>query len=167
MWHNQIQSKLWALAFIFPVCVLMGWVGLNEYRLKVGKRLVLPVEGYDPRDLLSGHYLRYKVRYGMKCPKRPGATLVPAYACFKPKKTLRLKPPLKDCSLFLKGQCFKGHFLVKDLDRYYIPEKKAQKAEKLFRNAKEKQVVLSVLSTGHALVQDILVEGKSLKKQLR
>ena len=164
---HQIQSKLWVLSFIFPVCVLMGWVGLNEYQLRVGKRLVLPVEGYDPRDLLSGHYLRYKVRYGMKCPNRPELVPVPAYACFKPKKTIRLKQPLKDCSLFLKGQCFKGHFLVKDLDRYYIPENKAKKAEELFQTAREKQVVLSVLSTGQALVQDILVEGKSLKKQLQ
>ena len=159
-------SILLVLAFTLPVCVLLGWVILNEYQLKFSQTLILPVEGYDPRDLLSGRYLTYKVHYGVDCPKpQEYEQKTTAYICFKPKKHITLRQKPQNCSLFIKGRCLNNEFLA-NIDRYYIPEKKAHKAEKLFRQAKKKQVVLAVWATGQALVRDILVDEKSLKKHL-
>ena len=153
-------------SWTMPVCVLLGWVGLNEYQLRTSQTLILPIEGYDPRDLLSGYYLTYKVHYGATCPevKKKIRNNNIAYICFKPKKYITLKKP-KDCSLFIKGQCFSKEFSA-NVTRYYIPEKKTRKATELFRKAHQKQVVLAVPKTGQALVRDLLVDGKSLKKQL-
>ena len=160
------RKLLLVFSFILPVCVLMGWVVLNEYQIRTSQTLTLPVEGYDPRDLLSGRYLTYKVHYGVKCPEsKKSKWRATAYACFEPEKYITLGQKPKNCSLFIKGRCLAKEFLA-NIDRYYIPEKKAKKATEIFRKAQEKQVVLAVPSTGQALVQDLLVDGQSLKTQL-
>src|SRR5712692_2561335 len=37
-----------------------GWIAREE-SLRRGGRIHLPIEGYDPRDLLSGHYVRFQL----------------------------------------------------------------------------------------------------------
>ena len=78
------NRALYITAFVFPFALLVGMAGINEYHLKTSRTLVLPVEGYDPRDLLSGRYLVYKINYGLKCPARPAGARgkIRAYMCF-------------------------------------------------------------------------------------
>ncbi len=161
--------KLFIMALSFPIVCLMGIVGINEYQLRTSQTLTLPIQGYDPRDLLSGYYLRYKVKYGIKCPKKSKSkterSSKPAYICFKPEKSITYSPP-ENCSLFIKGKCypFTNEFQSKNINRYYIPEDRAKEIEKLFTSAKKQEVVLSVTKKGHALVKDILINGESIKK---
>ena len=173
----DFKSGLWIFSFILPVGVLLGWALLNEYHLRSSRTVTLPVEGYDPRDLLSGYYLMYTVQYGVKCPESPKrcrgmrcglsrSGKSKAYICFAPEKYITLWQKPKNCSLFIQGQCVNKEFTA-NINRYYLPEKKAKKGTAMFRKAQKKQVVLAVTSKGHALVKDILVEGESLKKQLQ
>lgn len=46
-----------------PIIVLFCWVSALQLSRSTAEKIVLPVSGYDPRDLLSGHYLRVRVRY--------------------------------------------------------------------------------------------------------
>ena len=158
-------SMLFVTAFAFPFFMLIGMVILNEYHLKTSRTIVLPVEGHDPRDLLSGYYLVYKIRYGLKCPKNPSYSKgkVKAYMCFEPKKQITLFRKPKHCSFFLKGYCFSNGDFYSHGDRFYLPEQKAQEIEKLFRSAVKKSVVLSVTKKGHALAKDLLIDGKSIQ----
>ena len=167
--QNQFGLKtkgLTVFAFLFPFLVLMGWVLLNEYHLKTSHTLILPVEGHDPRDLISGHYLSYKIKYGLKCPKTVQNKRTKAYMCFQPEKYLITGEKPKKCTLFIKGQCVFGEFKA-GVNRHYIPEKKAQKALELFRQATKRQVQLSITSGGRALTQDILLDGESLLNKLK
>ena len=158
----QNKQKILALALIFPIIALMGWVGMNSYRLKMSQELILPVEGHDPRDLLSGYYLRYRVIYGVKCPKIT-KTRVTAYICFEPKKYITTVKPI-DCTLFVKGRCFAGkNGFQANVDRYYVPEKNAKKLTRFFTKSNDKSVVLSVTKAGNVLVKDILIDGQSIK----
>ena len=179
----QRVSSLRITAFVFPLIVLMGIAGVSEYHLKTGRTLVLPVEGYDPRDLLSGRYLMYKINYGLKCPERtqenlrcgkqnrlrctPSAGKVRAYMCFEPEKYITFFNPPENCSFFLKGRCLPNKTFYTRTDRYYLPEKQAQKIEQIFRAGKKKSVVLSVTKTGRAFAKDILIDGKSLQNLIR
>lgn len=54
MKHIKIFSLL------FPIVVLLGFVGLHTVNQKTGTSWVVDIEGYDPRDLLRGHYLTYR-----------------------------------------------------------------------------------------------------------
>ena len=161
---NFTYHKLLTVALAFPILFLIGMIGVNEYNLRKSKTLVLPVQGYDPRDLLSGHYLIYKVDYGLSCPDDLDGFPVTAYMCFEPKKYIVIsKQPEKTCSLFIKGQCLRNLEFQTNASRYYIPEKKAKQLEQLFIKADKKNVILSVTKKGHVLVKDLIIDGKSIK----
>ena len=58
--------KQWLLiaALAFPVLGLVGLMALKAYNQRSGVEMTLPVQGYDPRDILSGRYVTYRVNYG-------------------------------------------------------------------------------------------------------
>lgn len=50
--------KNWALpALAFPIVVLLIWTVGLQYLSLTAPRVMVTVEGYDPRSLISGHYL--------------------------------------------------------------------------------------------------------------
>lgn len=51
-----------------PIIVLFFWMSALQVSLSTAEKIVLPVSGYDPRDLLSGHYLRVQVLYPENSP---------------------------------------------------------------------------------------------------
>ena len=168
------------IAFIFPILVLMGMAGINKYYIKISEERVFPISGYDPRDLLSGHYLVFSVDYGMNCSslkkKMKGKVKkekypIKAHLCLEPEKAIGLShKPNKECSLFIKGKCsyYRSNFSVKNGNRYYIPEKHARKLEHLVRNSEnEREVVLSITKKGHVMVKDIHINGKSIKNLMK
>ena len=161
---EDLKNRWFIAVFVFPMLCLMGMAGFNEYYFKTSQTLVLPVEGYDPRDLFSGYSLMYRVKYGLDCPdlKRTKKTSTKAYICFQPEKKITLSPPSKNCSLFIKGKCYKSGEFRADVDRYYIPENEAKQLEQLFVKASEKQVILSVTKKGRAFTKDVLIDGQSI-----
>ena len=171
-----LSHKLLILAFIFPILFLLGITGVNEYFLRINQSqtLTFPIEGYDPRDLWAGYYLRYKVNYGLKCPSTHtaeyGKCPNKAYICFEPEKYLRVsEAPDKNCSLFIKGKCacFSDNFRVKGINRYYVPEKKAKQLEQLFIKADKKEIILSVTNKGTVWIKDLTIEGQSIKTLIK
>lgn len=44
----------------FPIIVLLAWNGWLESRVAFSPELRVAAEGYDPRSLISGHYLRLR-----------------------------------------------------------------------------------------------------------
>ncbi len=163
----RLKNNMVKMVFVFPVLCLLGFVGFNEYHLLTSRELVLPIEGFDPRDFLSGHFLRYRIQYALKCPAAVKSIRQKAYMCFEPEAYVATLKPLANCSLFIKGFCVGGAFQVRTYHRYYIPEKKAPGLEQIFLKAKEKNVVLSVTKKGHILAKDILIEGQSLKSLIK
>lgn len=54
-------KRPWLLmALSLPVAGLLLGIGVNESRLRHADHWRLPIEGYDPRDLLRGHYIRFR-----------------------------------------------------------------------------------------------------------
>ena len=58
---SLLSTKRILLAMVIADSVIFGgWIAYEEISRK-GDRIRLPVEGYDPRDLLSGHYVRFQL----------------------------------------------------------------------------------------------------------
>lgn len=54
----MIKNKKLFAALVFPIAVLAVWTGWLQYNQRaVIRRVTVSVSGYDPRDLLSGHYV--------------------------------------------------------------------------------------------------------------
>tara|TARA_B100001115_G_scaffold125763_1_gene94285 strand:+ start:220 stop:720 length:501 start_codon:yes stop_codon:yes gene_type:complete len=153
-----------AAALIFPMLCLAGFVLWNVWVATQGQKLTLPIRGFDPRDLLAGHYLAYRIEYGFEslCTGSKNQHEKKTYICFAPKKILGARPQSSECQKYLKGVCKNGRFQT-GLDRFYIPQKHARKLEQAVVN-KKGEVILSLDGMGGAAITDLLIDGLSWKK---
>lgn len=141
-------------ALIVPILALLSLTLYKRHILKIGQEVILPISGYDPRDLLSGHYLTYNVDYGIQglCPGSfPNKE---AFICLSNKYFSYSEP--ESCSLMIKGTCSYGRFNA-GIEKYYIPENQAKGLEEKVRNKKAK-LVLSVTRTGLAQIKNMIIE---------
>lgn len=145
------------LALLFPIVVLIAFTAYKKSILTYGREITLPISGYDPRNLLSGHYLRYRIEYGVAniCFRTPDYR--PSYVCLD-NKTFSLAEP-RGCKLFIRGRCENGQFYA-GIETYYIPENKAIELDEQVR-FKRASIVISVATNGSAQVKDLLIDGKS------
>ena len=104
------------------------------------------IAGYDPRDLLSGHYIAYTIDWENT-----------------------------DCGQFENGICPKEAFYESGIDglwgnnhRFYIPERKAAELDRIFRNGENDDRVFEVVY-GFApgfrpLAKRMLINGQDWRK---
>lgn len=156
------SKKVLMIALIAPIIALALLTGYKKYILSIGTEVTLPISGYDPRDLLSGHYLIYTINYGVEgiCEGTSYKMEKPGYVCLNPKKFSYSWPD--HCEIMIKGVCNRSRFEA-GIERYYIPEEEAKKLEDLVRS-KEASIVLSVPKSGKAQIKDLLINGTSWRK---
>lgn len=56
-----MNKKLIKGAILLPFIILILWVIMLQSQTITGKTIKLYVNGYDPRDILSGHYLSLSI----------------------------------------------------------------------------------------------------------
>ena len=147
------------LAIVFPIVALLCLMLYKQNIINTGQIVTLSIVGFDPRDLLSGHYLQYKIDYQAKnsCDDNYVNQL-----CLKPYRRFYNSSEMQaNCQLYLTGSCRRGKF-KSGLERFYIPEKYAEQLDKLVREARG-ELVISVNSYGTAVINDLLIDGISWK----
>ena len=55
-----MRKPLLLLALLLPILWFGGSWAVQQRAIGAGSRWVIPVEGYDPRDLVRGHYIRFR-----------------------------------------------------------------------------------------------------------
>lgn len=153
-------KKALMMALLFPIIVLGALTAYRQYLFSYGDEVVLPIVGYDPRDLLSGHYLTYRIDYGVNGICASYSTRPTAFVCLAPKLFSYTEPA--NCSKLIRGVCNYGRFEA-GIERYYVPEDKATYLQQQIL-AKSASVVLSVTPDGQAQVKDLLVDGQPWKQ---
>jgi uncharacterized membrane-anchored protein len=147
---------------------MVVWLLSLNIALMRAQEVTLAVSGYDPRDLLSGHYLRYQIDYGMtpepRGDSRQGRQLC---ACLSTQPDGIAKAswfgecsgrPLSSCSLFIKGvSTWDG--MQAGIERYYIPERHQNALAQLPKNA---TIKVRVAKSGTAYVTDMYVGSTPL-----
>jgi len=118
------------LAILIPLMVMAGWISIQAYHSQKSSWVQLKVTGYDPRDLLSGHYLRYEVVYGPRGKCKDFKSQTKYCQCLEITDSDNMAKSYwlgscyerpKNCYLYLKGQCQHGRFTA-GIERYYFPE---------------------------------------------
>ncbi len=153
-------------AVLFPIlCLALLILYRGGHRI-LGDTVTVPVTGYDPRDIFSGHYLTYRLDLGEDDPCVNSDPAIPVYLCIKEgidDKVISERVVSRDeragCITVLAGTCSGGSFTA-GVERFYIPEGRSARFDKLVRERRA-SVVLSVDRDGHASVKDMLFEGKS------
>ena len=111
--------------------------------------VTLRISGYDPRDLLSGHYIAYTIDWGST-----------------------------DCTQFENQRCpvpeFRQHGIYGtwgNNHRFYIPEKYAAELDRLFRNRNTDdnvfEVVYSYAKGFKPIAKRLLINGKDWRETVK
>lgn len=59
-----MSKTVWLVIFLaFPIIFLGTWAAHTDYKIKNAPEITIRAEGYDPRDLISGHYLRLRLNW--------------------------------------------------------------------------------------------------------
>lgn len=160
------MNKLIVSALV-PFVALLLWVISLELRLVSGTAIRIRVEGYDPRDLLSGHYILFRISMYDIDPCKDTAR-DNACVCFGyDKDDLKIAKPIWGglcssapdyCVLKMKGRCEGSRFT--GLDRYYIPERLAPVLQTVPADSSA-DVVLS--KNGEAQITNFYVGDETLE----
>lgn len=131
------------LSFIVPILFLLGWVIYLSLFTLTAQEVKIRIMGYDPRDLLSGHYLAYQIDWD---------------------KT--------NCSQFDNSVCPTYDF-SKIPHRFYLPEKEAVLVDRLFRensfnSIQERtfEIVFSYAAGKTPIAKQLLIDGKDWRNAL-
>lgn len=150
------------ISLLLPILALATLTAYKRHVLNAGSEIILPISGYDPRDLLSGHYLIYRIDYGVNdiC---SGNTIgkQSGYVCLEP-KMFSFDQPIA-CMKLIRGVCNYNRFEA-GIEKYYVPEDKAKKLEERIMS-KSASIVLSTTPYGDAQVKDLLINNKSWTEQ--
>jgi hypothetical protein len=156
-----MKSKFLIAALALPIVVFAGLTAYNEFLSRNYTEYKFPIEAFDPRDYLSGNYLRFRIKYPFETSCTENQRRVQLFACLKPVQQLMGESDLPNCQEWIPGNC-NGSQFVDNLDRFYIPESKATKLERAVFG-KQGTIVLSV-GPGHVIIKDLLIDGRSWKE---
>lgn len=57
------RKPLLLAALLMPIAVLSLWVGYIQYHINHAPEIIIRAEGFDPRSLISGHYLSLRLNW--------------------------------------------------------------------------------------------------------
>ena len=175
----------WVIAALaLPVLALAAMVGEQERQLAGATTLSVPIRGYDPRDLLAGHYLyaQFDWDWEREPPAQSANGSVEGGACVvadRPRPRLHFIPGWKahdpvqlNCKVLIAGRVWPGtpaRFIPTDLDigsggiRFYIPEDRSQELERLLREKPGSLTAdLAVRANGSAAIGKLRIDGKAI-----
>lgn len=164
----MIERKKLLLGVLIPIVALFCWLLSVHYQAISGTVLQLPVTGYDPRDLLAGHYMTYRLALSPadECSKEYGVR-TNYCLCLSEDRPLaqvtwsgKCAERPKDCSLFLRGRCNYTRFEA-GIERYYIPESIGKKIPRIPEKA---TIEVSVNAAGAGTVRRLLIDGEPIEE---
>jgi hypothetical protein len=155
-------------SLLFPILLLAGWVIKLEYQTQSGQEVRIRIKGYDPRDLLSGHFIRYRLDLEAfdPCPDDSDTAIC---LCLNSElgsqyqivtSSLSCESENTGCRFRLKGDCHRKQFLA-GVERYSIPENLAPVLATLPQNS---SVILSLDYEGNGIVKKVLVGEETLEE---
>ena len=110
------------------------WLGYFALFIEGSAEVRLPITGYDPRNLLSGHYVAYRIDWAKA-------------DCFQAD---------------WQGKCPVDKF--KTSYRFYVPERTASSIERAINKADvQTEIVFSYRKSGTAVARDLLIDGRSFR----
>jgi uncharacterized membrane-anchored protein len=152
-----MKNKFLFYSILFPIISLLLLTFYKQNIYSNGKEFELNISGYDPRDLISGHFVTYRIEYGFNpCEFNEVQEIC---ICLSQSESIPVKLESCDlvisCDAFIKGKC-KNNIFEAGIEKYFIPENKAIEIDKIVRGGKSK-IKIAVDKKGNALVKDLIL----------
>ena len=170
----RFYAALSALAF--ALLIPAGLAAKAQLDLRNADAYRVPIAGYDPRDMLRGHYLVFRFEWPWVKGREPDENICAedmsnCCVCLSgdkaaPTAHLQMCPKTPDdsCPAPLRGYAHgNGQFDI-GISQYYIPESRAEELEDLLREGKTDFRLGLVSRPGaKALIEKLYIGGKSLE----
>jgi len=175
-----MNKRVLITALVLPLLVFMALIFYKQAKVSMGEEVILPITGFDPRNILSGHYLVYEIDYGLEkddlCSREKNDDYE-VFICLtkdrEKKEGYRSSLEMyhedidlyySGCDAVIKGKCrYSGFTPDSEITKFYIPEEYAHPLDRAVRSGKGK-IVLSVKQRGSAAIKDLLIDDKSWKE---
>ena len=183
---TRLLTVLVVATLALPVLALGALVGEQELKLASARIINVPLRGYDPRDLLRGHYINAQLDWDWDreptgspyTPQSGGACIVAE----TPKPRVRFLPGWKpgdpadaDCRSMIVGQGLSkqagqpARFTPSNLSpafggvQVFVPEDRAKELDRLVRERPGALTVdLAVRADGSAAIRTLRLDGKPI-----
>lgn len=162
-----MSSRLKALAVTLPIVLLVFMVGRAEWQLAHSDTWFFAIRGYDPRDLLRGHYMQFRLSIA------PDETLE-ACSVGDPSCCYCLEDRDRTEAYVILATCETAMASCDDyvqtrplhaLDRFYIPEEGRVEMETKLRDAAlagRAHLSVAVDETGQPMIDGLWVDGEPI-----
>lgn len=177
---NRLLTTAVVVALALPIVALAALIGEQELRFSNAQQVNVPVRGYDPRDLLRGHYITGQFDWDWEAlPDNSGAgglCVLPGDAARPKVRFFKKWQPgdrPADCRVVVAGRLVSRvgaatpTFMPKTLDsgsqgvRLYVSETRAPELEELIRKHPGALTVdLAVRPDGSAAISALRVDGQ-------
>ena len=175
---NRLLGAAVVAALALPIVALAALIGEQELRFGNTQQVNVPVRGYDPRDLLRGHYITGQFDWDWDVlPEKTGTggLCVLPEAAARPKvrflENWRPGDPASGCRLVVAGRIVPSAFIPTTLDsgtrgvRLYVSEARAPQLEELIREHPGALTVdLVVRADGSAAIMALRVDGQVVRR---
>ncbi len=166
---SDLRPGFVLFALALPILCIVWSIVRAEYFVARAERYVFTVEGYDPRDLVRGHYIQYRLRIQTlgelgACDEASEACCL----CFQAEplglvtggyKTRCDAPRNPVCTAQISTE-YVGQAL-----RFYVPEARAAEIEAQLRDAagaERAQVVFLLDARGEGAPEEMRIDGVSV-----
>lgn len=133
------MNKKLIFLLILPIIILLSISIYWGIAAMIGKEVKVAIRGYDPRDLLSGHYISYTIDWN---------------------KT--------DCWQFADNFCPQDEFCQGGACKFYIPETDAEKLNDLLQYSDNDFSLIYKYKVGQMpMAKELLIDGKPWKEYIQ
>ena len=159
-----MSKPLQRIAVILPIALLVVMIGRAEWQLEHSQTWHFAIRGYDPRDLLRGHYLRFNLAVqATGTSEACGISDPDCCYCLSEGPQLEANATVATCGEAI-DQCdaFVRTAPLHSLDRFYIPEAGRSDMEARLREAAREgqaHLAVAVSSEGEPMIEALLLNG--------
>jgi uncharacterized membrane-anchored protein len=176
-----VRRSFLAFAVVLPLVALGLGIVRSERHLAEGRRWSFEVTGYDPRDLLRGHYIQYRLVLeevdlpvvgaadGIPCDDATSDTCCLCLYADYPQGPTTVERA--DCASALStcDGVLQTRYL-EELQRYYIAEDRAAELTQIFQDAsqeKQARLIVAIDEAGKPQIDVLLVNEMPVEQARR
>lgn len=178
------RLTLAALLALLPTLALGAVIAKNEASLAQAKIWRVKITGYDPRDLLYGHYLNFRFSWNWKDARRSCSDAEDCALCFTAQEgtdvplvsyeaqsqaasTCVSYVPVKSCARH-SIYCPSDRFIPETTQRYLIPEDAGPDLERILRDQNhDVKLEVKITPSGQRIFGDLTVDSLPWRNYLR
>lgn len=153
------------IALALPIVALIAMIVRAEITSRHGRPWRIGVVGYDPRDLVRGHYLRYRLSFRWD---EPGERCTAATCCYCLRGEPDSEPLVTKVACSETAGCDSSFpdTQMDHLEKFFIPEDRGTALEHELRT-RDAKLLVRVARDGNVVIQDLLLDGRPWREVVK